>query len=154
GILFQQRHRGHHLAGLAVTTLRNVFRDPSPLHRVSAIRGEPFYGDDFFSRDRRYRQHAGAHHLTVEMHRAGATQPLPAPELRSAQAEILAHHPEQGLIRLDVERMRLTVDVDVDHRCLLFVSTRESTVDTTKPNRQFHCAWRYSSISTKSAFLK
>src|SRR6185503_7896594 len=59
GLLFQKRHRGQDLAGLAVTALRHVFRDPGRLHRMRlAIDGEALDGGDRFSLGGRDRQGA------------------------------------------------------------------------------------------------
>jgi hypothetical protein len=38
GMVLQEGDRGHDLAGLAVSALRDIFGQPCPLHRMAAIR--------------------------------------------------------------------------------------------------------------------
>src|SRR4030081_3315429 len=67
GLFCKERHRGHDLAGLAITTLRNVFFHPGFLYRMRAVWGETLDGGDFFSGDAGNGSFAGALHLVVNV---------------------------------------------------------------------------------------
>src|SRR3954453_17625443 len=72
-VFLQQRCRGHDLAGLAVAALRHVDRGPGLLHRMRGIGREAFDCDDLVAGlHRGKRDRAGALHLAVDVHRAGA----------------------------------------------------------------------------------
>ena len=49
GSFFEQGHRAHDLAGLAIATLRHFNFEPRALYRVISVRRESFDGGDLFS---------------------------------------------------------------------------------------------------------
>ena len=49
------------------------------------------------------RDRAGAHRLAVDMHGAGAALRDAAAEFGAGQSELVAQHPEQRRLRLDIE---------------------------------------------------
>ena len=49
------------------------------------------------------------------MHRAGATLRDAAAKFRAGQADLVAHDPKQRRLRLDIELMRVAVDLEGDH---------------------------------------
>jgi hypothetical protein len=61
------------------------------------------------------RHDAGADRLAVDVDRAGAALGDPAAEFRAGQAELVAQHPEQRRIRLDVDLMAASVDREREH---------------------------------------
>ena len=68
---------------------------------------------------RRHRRDAGAHRLSVDVHRAGTALREAAAEVRIVQAEIVAQGVEQRHVRLGLDRLRLAVDVEIysSHGC-------------------------------------
>src|SRR6266436_794802 len=77
----------HDLPRLAVAALRYVERRPGPLHGMGAVRGKPFDGDDPVARLEVADQYrAGAPHLAVDVHGAGAALRDSAAVLRARQA--------------------------------------------------------------------
>jgi len=83
-VLLEEIHRRHDLAGLAVAALRNVEFKPGLLHRVQVFArgGEPFYGGDRPTVNRRNRCHARTLRLAIDVDRAGAALACATPELR------------------------------------------------------------------------
>jgi hypothetical protein len=61
------------------------------------------------------RRHAGAHRRTVEMNRAGPAQRDAATVLRTGKAKVVAQHPQQRRIGLDIDADLLTVDLQIHH---------------------------------------
>src|SRR5262245_2843629 len=116
-LLEQRRHRHDH-AGLAVAALRHVMLDPRLLHRVQrAVLGEPFDGRDLLAVGLADRQRARAHCLPVDVNRAGSALRDAAAVLGSGHAELLADHPQERGVRLDVDLMLLSVDGKTGHYC-------------------------------------
>jgi hypothetical protein len=116
GEVLQERDRGHALSRVAVTALRHVFRDPGALHRVAVVRREAFAGRDLGAVERADRHRARAHRSAVEMHGARAALGDAAAEFGAGQADDVAQHPQEWRIRLDVDLVRSSVDLDGDHR--------------------------------------
>src|SRR5215468_7588141 len=81
GISLEERRRGHDLSGLAVAALRHVLCQPSLLHRVLAVGRKPLDCGNASTLERPDRHRAGAHRLSVDVDRAGAT-------LRNATTEL------------------------------------------------------------------
>src|SRR6185295_833792 len=92
----QQRGGGHDPAIDAVGALRNLFFEPSGLHRMGMF-GSPEAGEgyDLGVLHRRNRQLAGAHRLTVDVNRAGAALAEAAAEAGIVQIELVAKGVEQ-----------------------------------------------------------
>src|SRR3972149_5810993 len=88
-IFFQQRGCAHDLAGLAVTALRHVERDPRVLQRLARVGGyHRFNGKHFLTRHRRNRRNAATRSDTVDVYGT-------SPALRDAAAELGARHIER-----------------------------------------------------------
>src|SRR6476661_5446614 len=120
----QQRHRAHHLPRLAVTTLRNVARDPGALHRLALTSGKTLDGRYLGLADRRHRKRAGAQRLAIKEDSAGTALGNPASELGAGEAEIFAKDPQQRRVVGRVHGMGPTVDLELEcHRRLSVSST-------------------------------
>ena len=79
--------------GLAVAALRHVDLGPGLLHRVRAVARQAFDGDDLVGGLARlpHRDRAGALHLAVDVHRAGAALRDAAAVFGAGQADLLAN---------------------------------------------------------------
>src|ERR1700676_5124858 len=77
----KQRHCGHNLSGLTISTLRNVDFHPGLLHGMSAVGGKPLDGGDLFARNAGDRRHTGTGRFTFDMYRAGSAQRHATPKL-------------------------------------------------------------------------
>src|SRR5579864_8520362 len=116
GVLLEQRGRGHDLAGLAIAALGNVDRGPGLLHRVRCASRQPLDGDDDVGfLDITKRDLAGALHLAVDMHRAGAALGHAAAVFRAGQADMLPDDPEKGRVGLRRYFPYRTVDIEFCH---------------------------------------
>src|SRR5262249_26009736 len=116
GLGGQQGSDRHDHAGLAVSALRNVVVDPGLLHLVqNPSLGEPLDGRDLLALGGAHRQRARAHGLTVDMHRASTALGYSAPVLGAGQADVLANHPEQRCVRVDIDVVRLSIDGQTSH---------------------------------------
>src|SRR5579859_1234559 len=109
GVGLQEGRRAHDLAGLAVAALGHVLLQPGLLHRVAQIGRQRLDGDDLGALGGLGRQDAGALRLAVHVHRAGAALGDAAAELGPGQAQLVAQHPEQRRVVLDIELMGLAV---------------------------------------------
>ncbi len=112
--------------GLAVAALHHVDIEPGFLDalarwRLRATASMVVIG---FLADGAHRQHARAHRLAVEVHRAGAALRDAAAELGAGQADDVAQDPEQRHVLGGVEGMGLAVDVEIDHGPRLFLVRR------------------------------
>src|SRR5262245_53516510 len=111
GFFREERRGGHDLAGLAVAALRDVDRRPGLLDRVRAVARQALDGDDLVGRlDRADRQGAGAHHVAVQVHRAGAALRDAAAVFRSGEADLLAYDPQERRIGFYLDITRPAVD--------------------------------------------
>jgi len=110
--------RRHDLAGLAVTALRHLFRQPRLLHWMRAVGREALDGDDLCPFDATDRHRAGAHSLSIDVHGASAALGDAAAEFRACQSDLFPQHPEKRSIALDIDLMPGAVDDDVDHDVL------------------------------------
>jgi|HubBroStandDraft_5_1064220.scaffolds.fasta_scaffold68841_1 hypothetical protein len=116
----EQCYRGHDLSGLAVAALRNVFFDPSDLHGVAAICGQPFNRYDFLTTYAGDRRNARARGLAVDMHGAGSAQSHAAAKLRPGHIQGVPQNPQKRHIRADVHRLSFAVQRETDgHEVLL-----------------------------------
>src|SRR6266849_4895442 len=112
-ILLEQRTGRHDLPRLAVAALRHVELRPGLLHRVRARARQPFDRDGGL--DAPDRHGAGALHLAVDMHRAGAALRDPAAVLRAGQADLLADDPQERRLGLHLHVADLAVDIEFCH---------------------------------------
>src|SRR2546425_803756 len=112
----QRRSRGRDLLGLAVAARRHLVLDPGLMHGVKpAARREALQGLDAFARRRGNGKGARAHRLAVHMHRARPALRDAAAELGALHVELVAQHPEQRHVGLDVDLARTPVDGQLDH---------------------------------------
>src|SRR5690606_9623586 len=115
----EQCRRLHDLSGLAVTALRDVQLAPGALHGMRAVGAESFNRDDAPAGECGERRLARADGLAVDVHRAGAAESEAAAVLRARQRELVAEIPEQGHVRIAIERAIRAVDVECDHPGIL-----------------------------------
>src|SRR5215475_12367746 len=115
-VLPQQRDGGHDLAGLAVAALGHVQRHPGFLHGVRAGGRQALDGDDpVRGLHAGHGNGTGADDLAVEVHRAGPALRDAAAVLRPGEADLLADHPQERCIGLDLHVADLAVDVEPGH---------------------------------------
>src|SRR5712691_11747564 len=115
-ILLEQRTGRHDLPRLAVAALRHVELRPGLLHRVRARARQPFDGDDLVGGlDAPDRHGAGAPHLAVDVHGAGAALRDTAAVLRAGQTDLLADDPQERRPGLHLHVADLAVDVEFYH---------------------------------------
>src|SRR5260221_795900 len=115
-VLLEQRTGRHDLARLAVAALRHVERRPGLLHRMGARSGKPFDSDDAVGGlDRADGDGAGAPHLAVDVHGAGAALRDTAAVLRAGQTDLLADDPQERRPGLHLQVADLAVDVEFCH---------------------------------------
>src|SRR5258708_7963617 len=115
-VLLEQRTGRHDLARLAVAALRHVERRPGLLHRMGARSGKPFDSDDAVGGlDRADGDGAGAPHLAVDVHGAGAALRDTAAVLRAGQTDLLADDPQERRPGLHLHVADLAVDVEFCH---------------------------------------
>src|SRR4029453_18350007 len=94
--LFEERERGHDLAGGAVAALEPVVADERRLHRMQlSIGGQPLDRGDRPAVALRGESQAGEDPLAVKVNSAGATRALVAALLGADEAEVLAKRAEQ-----------------------------------------------------------
>jgi len=86
----QQGGGRHDLPGLAVSALRYIERLPGHLHRVQAIRREPFNGGDWLTANDAHMSHAGTHRLAAHQHGACAANPHSTPVLGALEIQNVA----------------------------------------------------------------
>ncbi len=126
-VVVEQRLRPHHHAGDAVAALRRLLVEKGLLHRARLAAGaEALDRRDRAAVERGDRRQAGEHRLAVDDDGAGAALAEAAAELGAVQLEIVAQHVEQRRRRIDIERMRNTVDQkgELHARGLLFLMSR------------------------------
>src|SRR5215472_8831615 len=108
-ILRQKRRGLHDLTRLAVAALWDLLGDPGFLDRMAQIGGETLNGGDPL---RAYRAHwrlAGAHRLSIEVHRTRSAQTHAAAILRAGQSQCVAQSPQQRDIGRKVNFVWLAV---------------------------------------------
>lgn len=109
----EQRDRSHDLARLTITALRNIELDPRPLHRVAAIRREPFDRRDRLCFDGTYRCNAGANRLALEVHGTRAAERHATAVLGPREPDGVAEDPQKGRTRIDVHLDHPPIDVQL-----------------------------------------
>ena len=127
---FRQQHRGaHDLSGLAVAALRHVQLNPRFLQRMREIRGQSFDGRHVLAFDARYRRHAGANRLAVQVHGARSAQRHPATEFRPGHPQRLPQHPQQRSRGIHVHLDQLSIYEKTCHlrSPLLFLDTSSAS---------------------------
>ncbi len=79
-----------------------------------AVLRQSLNGCDLPAPGDRHRHDAGAHWITVEVHRAGATQRLATGVLGAGQPGKIPDCPEQGHLRVDIEADGLPIEFEID----------------------------------------
>src|SRR5688572_11288749 len=111
----QESGGSHDLAGLAVSALRHLFRDPGGLKRVCRRCGQSLDCSDFSSPHTGHSHAACADRVPVDVHGAGAALLKPAAELGAGQADGVAKNPEQRRVRGDIDLILFSVYRERDH---------------------------------------
>src|SRR5882672_2622869 len=124
----EQRDRRHDLAALAIAALHDVVAHPGILYRAA----DPVLTDGLDRRelaagDGRYRRHAGAALLAVDMHRARPAYGDAAAELGSREAEHIAQHPEHRRVAGHIRFLQFAVQAKRDHGWLLLTDLRSGS---------------------------
>lgn len=108
-------HGRHDLARRAIAALEGVLFEEGSLHGMQfALPRKPLYGGDGTAFGLGGERQAGQHALAVDMNGAGAALTLVAALLGAGEAEMFTQRVEQRDARLDVERMALAVDVEMN----------------------------------------
>src|SRR5207248_2866435 len=89
----QQNSRRHHLAGLAVATLRDLFGDPGFLYGVAVVARKTLDCRDAFIGNLRNRGDARSYGAAVKHDCTGAAMGNPAAKLRASQSKGVAENP-------------------------------------------------------------
>ena len=119
GIAVDQLGRGQDPAADAIGALRDLLLEPGGLDRVRLL-GRPEAGErgDLAAYERGHRRDAGAHRVTVDLHRAGAALTEAAAEARIVELELIAQGVEQrhvGIVDLDRARRAIDGECELDH---------------------------------------
>src|SRR5271169_5348766 len=111
-IVAQQRRRGQHHAGRAITALQAVHFAERVLDdaELAGSGRDAFDRRDLVTVSLHGKHQAGARRFAVEQNRAGAADAVLAAGMRAGETEILAQTIEQGLPRLDIGAAALAVD--------------------------------------------
>ncbi len=109
--VLEQGNGAHDHTVQAVAALRALAFDERLLHGMqSAADRQSLQRRDAKRRGRGHRQYAAARRLAVEQHQAGTALTQTAAVLWTIKTEVLSQHLQQRHRRVDVERMRGTVD--------------------------------------------
>src|SRR6185369_13523117 len=150
----EESRRRHHLSGLAIAALHDVFVDPGLLHGVQPVRGEALDGRDRAIADGGDGHHARPRGAVADVHGAGAALGHPAAELGAGEAEDVPQHPEQRHVLRHIDVMVLAVDSQSHVFLLVPRSPRrgpESSKKRQVPSRPFRQFRRSQSGSTVPA---
>src|SRR5580704_10019318 len=116
---FEQRHRRHDHAALAITALRHIEFEPGLLDRMQlSVLGNCFDRGDLLGADRSDRDLAGTCGDAVDVHGAGATLGNAATVFGAGESDGVADHPEQWRVGFNVYVVRLSVDGKGNHTVL------------------------------------
>jgi hypothetical protein len=132
----------HDLPGLAVAALRNVERRPCFLHGMRGRGRQALDGDDPVGRlyvgdpDR-----AGALHLIVDVHGAGAALRNAASIFGAGETDLLADHPKERGVRLDLHVADIAIDAELSHERPLRLCSKKIALC-------FCCRWFAGSATT------
>jgi hypothetical protein len=105
----QQTDCSHHLAGLAITTLRDVELSPNGLDNLGDFSGDTLDRYNGPASNIRDTGLTGTRRLTVDMDRACAAQRLTAAVFRADKPQIIPKNPKQRLVGISVNFSRLTI---------------------------------------------
>jgi hypothetical protein len=120
----------HDLTGLAVTALRDLLTNPSLLHGVQTVHGEPLNGDNPLSSSSSNRCLAGTRCDPVEMDGACSAEPDATAVFCPSHAKQIAEYPQQWHRGIGIYAVLAAVDLKREsvHAQLL---KQGSTVETT-----------------------
>src|SRR6202162_1526101 len=114
-VAVEERLARHHHSGGAEAALQGVGLDEGLLDRREApIRRQPLDRGDLLSLDFVREEETGTDALAVDQHRAGAAGAPVADDLGAGQPEPFAQSVGENDARLDGERVKLAVDVELD----------------------------------------
>jgi hypothetical protein len=85
------------------------------LDRVAAIRAQTFNGHDRFILQRPHRRLTRSDGQSFHVHGAGAAEARAAAESSTGQAQVVPEVPEQGHVRVAIERPVGSVHLEIDH---------------------------------------
>ncbi len=112
----QQSRRAHHLATLAIATLRHVVLDPRVLHSLAdQVGGQAFDGRNVRAFDRCHRHDTRARRRAVHIDRAGAAQRRAAAVLGAGQLQVVTQDPQDRRGGIHVDRYGTAVYVELGH---------------------------------------
>jgi hypothetical protein len=114
GIPVEEGGGSHDLTGLAVAALGNIRFHPGNLNWMATVFGQPFDGSNFLTDNGAGWGYAGANGLSIYLHSAGTTLGDAAGVLGASQTHGVPEHPEQRCLGLDVDAVRLTVNVEFE----------------------------------------
>src|SRR5438552_9189775 len=126
-VLLEVSRGGHHPAVDAVAALRHLLLDIRRLPRVRLVRrAEALEGGDRPAARGGHRQHARAHRLAVQVHRASAALRAAAAEVGIIETEIVAQGIQQGHLGLGVHSNALAVngELEAGHASSLLMAAR------------------------------
>src|SRR5687768_2490746 len=109
GMLLEQRRHRHDHSGLAVAALRHLVLDPRLLHAMQSALAQPLDGEHVLPRGGRRGRDARPHRRPIHVHGARTALGHAAPVLRAGELQLVAQHPEQGHLALDVDFVGATV---------------------------------------------
>ncbi len=147
----EQRRAAHDLSGLAVAALRHVDLFPGALCGVIAVGRQPFDGGDPPAAHLAGRHRAGPGRDAVEMNGAGAAEAAAAAELGADQIEVIAQHPEQRRLRINVELDGAVVDGERNHgHAGVYAAARQFGADPSPMFRRGLLSWGQAAIFNDS----
>ena len=100
----------HDHSGLAVTTLRNVLFEPSPLAGMTSVSRKTLDGCIPFGGRRRERYLARTSRASILMHGTSAAHAHAATVFRPGEVEKVTQSPKQGHIRRGIDVMLRSID--------------------------------------------
>ncbi len=122
GILLQQCLRPHHYSGDAVAALgRLLFHEGALDRRGRFDCSETLKRRHLLALKQKQRRHAGQDGVAVHDHRARTALAEPAAEFGGIELDIVAQNIEQRRIRVRIDLMVLTIDLQCHHglsRCV------------------------------------
>src|SRR5216684_67913 len=115
-VILEQRRSLHHLAGLAVTALRNLEPNPCLLDWMEAAAPESLDGCNFTPDRTTHRCHARPNRLAALAYRASPAKTYAAAKFCPHQPQLVAQIPKQRHLRITIERLLNAVDSEPNHR--------------------------------------
>src|SRR5262249_41251486 len=114
----QQADCRHHLAGLAISTLRDIEFRPCRLNDLGDFPAGALNGDDASPINIRYSGLTGAGRLPIDVNRTGATECLTTTVFGADEPQIISQNPKQRLVGISVNLSRLTIERNAHRKSL------------------------------------